>query len=79
MHWNARPPRPAAPTPNDRSALGGLLDAIARHDPGAAMIVVDHDLDPIRPTPEFRAISDAVPNLTVDAVFPRDVAAQPAP
>lgn len=59
--------------------MGGLLDTIARHDPGAAMIVVGHDLDPIRRTPEFRAIWDAVPNLTVDAVFPGDVAAQPAP
>ncbi|MFN7976703.1 MAG: hypothetical protein U0P30_01120 [Vicinamibacterales bacterium] len=56
-----------------------LLDAIARRDPGAAMIVVDHDLDPIRRAPEFRAVWDAVPNLTVDAVFPGAVAAQPAP
>ena len=68
-----------AGTPNDRSALWFLLDAIARHDSGASMIVVDHDLDPIRRSPEFRAAWDAVPNLTVAAVFPGRAVAPPAP
>ncbi len=53
----------------DRAARW-LLDAIARHDPGAARIVTDRGLDPIRQSPEFRAVWDAVPNLTTDAVFP---------
>lgn len=53
----------------DRAARW-LLDAIARHDPGAARIVTDRALDPIRQAPAFRDVWNAVPKLTVDAVFP---------
>ncbi len=53
----------------DRAA-GWLLDAIARHDPGASRIVTDRALDPIRHTPAFRGVWNAVPALTVDAAFP---------
>ena len=47
-----------------------LLLAIARHDPGAASIVMESGLDPMRGTPEFRAVWDAVPRLTTDAAYP---------
>ena len=47
-----------------------LLLAIARHDPGAASIVMESGLDPMRGTPEFRTVWDAVPRLTTDAAYP---------
>lgn len=59
----------------DRAARW-LLDAIARHDPGAARIVTDRALDPIRNAPVFRDVWNAVPNLTVDAAFPGDTPRQ---
>lgn len=47
-----------------------LLLAVARHDPAAASIVMESGLDPMRDTPEFRAVWDAVPRLTVEAAYP---------
>ncbi len=47
-----------------------LLRAIAQHDQAAATLVMESGLDPIRDTPEFRAVWDAVPRLTVDTPFP---------
>ncbi|MCC6992868.1 MAG: hypothetical protein IT181_27950, partial [Acidobacteria bacterium] len=47
-----------------------ILDAVATRDARAAYIVLDPALDPLRRRPEFRAIWDAVPNLTTDAAYP---------
>ena len=47
-----------------------LLVAIERHDPSAAVLVMDWGLEPIRRAPEFRTVWRAVPKLTVDAAYP---------
>ena len=47
-----------------------LLRAIAQHDQAAATLIMESGLDPIRDTPEFRAVWDAVPRLTTDTPFP---------
>ncbi len=47
-----------------------LLVAIERHDPSAAVLVMDWGLEPIRRAPEFRTVWRAVPKLTVEAAYP---------
>lgn len=51
-------------------AVSWLLRAIEQHDPGVATLVFEPGLDPIREAPEFRAVWDAVPNLTLEAPYP---------
>lgn len=51
-------------------AVSWLLRSIEQHDPGAATLVFDPGLDPIRGAPEFRIVWDAVPNLTLEAPYP---------
>lgn len=51
-------------------AVRWLLIAIDRHDPAASSLVFETGLEPIRGAPEFRAVWDAVPKLTLEAPYP---------
>lgn len=57
-------------------AVMWLLRAIEQHDPGAATLVFEPGLDPIRGALEFRAVWDAVPKLTLEAAYPGGPALQ---